>query len=379
MNWISKAAGALKGDDSSGQAFNLFCECGQQHQGVRRQKWQRIVCRACGGSLFVLQKDPYPPPKEKPQAKVSAPTEVEVEEDAPLEQAAVVEKRAAREAIARPKAFTSKDTAVRPHPEVVVAPSLAKPKQGGLKTFHVVLLLILGFASLTIYGAIRSSQKRKATGDLKESLDLIQDSIDKGAWVEARNHLEIAVRAMEILDRSEADIAPYRQQLRETTVMTSLSSQPISELLIEAEKAQSKGEEDLKQFQYKVQGQFLFVEGRAQRQFSDNASRVEHRIELPIAVGKAGLPAYVVLQSKELARFLDKQESADVIVAAKITAIHPTPQAWEILTETDSTVLWTNPQTYAGLGFSDSETNAAQESLDKQAASLGVSHVAKKE
>ena len=73
-NWISKATNAFQGDDSSSaQAFELSCDCGQKHSGIRRQKWQRIVCRSCGGSLFVLQRDPYPPPKERPEPRVSPP------------------------------------------------------------------------------------------------------------------------------------------------------------------------------------------------------------------------------------------------------------------------------------------------------------------
>lgn len=383
MNWISKAAGALKGDDSPGQAFNLFCECGQQHQGIRRQKWQRIVCRACGGSLFVLQKDPYPPPKERAEVKVAPPTEVEADDEIPLEQEAIVEKRAAREAITRPllkpKPSPGESTPAKPHPEVVAAPSLALPNKRLVKPFHIVILLILGIASLTVYGVMRSSQKRRATTDLKESLDGIQNSINTGAWVDARNQLEIAVRAMEILDRSESDIAPYRQQLRETTAMTSLASQPVSDLLSEADKARTGGEEELRQFQFKVRGQYLFVEGPAQRQIIDKAARVQHRVELPLGVGKQNLPVFVVLQSTDLARYLEKQETGDVIVAAKIVSMEPTPQAWEIRTEPDSVVLWTSSRTYEGMGFSKDEAAAVLDTLDKQAASLGVNHVAKKE
>lgn len=378
MNWISKAAGALKGDDSPGQAFNLFCECGQQHQGVRRQKWQRIVCRACGGSIFVLQKDPYPPPKERPEAKVAPPTAVEIEDEDAVEPEGIVDKRAQREAITRPRLKQKPPpTEAKPHPEVVAAPSLVQPKSRLFTPLRIVLLLILGIGSLTIYGVFRSSQKTRATTDLKGSLDGIQNSIDTGAWVDARNQLETAVRAMEILARSEAEIAPYRQQLKETTAMTSLASQPVSDLLNEADLARSSGEEALKQYQFKVRGQYLFVEGRAERQIADQTARVQHRIELPLAVGKQSLPAYVVLQSTDVARYLERQETGDLLVAAKIVSIDPSPQAWEIRTEPDSVVLWANTKTYEGLGFSQDDLAAVLDTLDKQAVSLGVKHAAK--
>jgi len=57
----------------------------------------------------------------------------------------------------------------------------------------------------------------------------------------------------------------------------------------------------------------------------------------------------------------------------------PTPQAWEIRTEPDSVVLWANTKTYEGLGFSQEDTAAVVDTLEKQAASLGVKHVAKQE
>jgi hypothetical protein len=387
MNWISKAAGALKGDDSPGQAFNLFCECGQQHQGIRRQKWQRIVCRACGGSLFVLQKDPYPPPKEHPAVKVAVPAEMGADEENAddeirLEQSAVIEKRGVREAVSRPrlksKGAANASNSAKPHPEVVAAPTLSVPNKRLLKPFHIVILLIVAIAGLTIYGTIRSSQKRRATTDLKDSVDGIQNSMNTGAWVDARNQLEVAVRAMETLDRSETDIAPFRQQLRETTAMTSLASQPVSELLDEAEKADSAGEEAFQQYQFKVRGQYLFIEGAAQRQITDTVARVQHRIELPMAVGNQSQHAFVVLQSTELARLLEKQDTGNVILAAKISSVEHTPVAWEIRTEPDSVVLWTSSQTFEGLGFSKDETQAVQETLDRQAASLGVKHDAQK-
>jgi hypothetical protein len=197
--------------------------------------------------------------------------------------------------------------------------------------------------------------------------------------VDARNQLENAVRAMEVLDRSETEIAPFRQQLKETTAMTSLASQPVSDLLNEADKARSSGEESLKQFQFKVRGQYLFVEGRAERQITDQTARVQHRIELPLVVGKQSLPAYVVLQSTDVARYLERRDTGELLVAAKIVSMDPTPQAWEIRTEPDSVVLWANTKTYEGLGFSQEDTTAVLDTLEKQAASLGVKHVAKQE
>lgn len=382
MNWISKAAGALKGDDSPGQAFNLFCECGQQHQGIRRQKWQRLVCRACGGSLFVLQKDPYPPPKIR--APIGRPTTpAEVEDEVPLENDAIVQKRAARAEVSRPKGLKASPRSTeaapsKPQPELIAAPATTPPRSSKKSSPLKYIVLLLGLVLVvTVYAMFRSSQKNRATADLRDSIDLIAGAIDRGAWVEARNLLEKAVHAMEILGRSEPEIAGHRQQLREVTAMTSLLSVPIQELLDEADAAHTKGEEELRQFQYKARGQYLFVEGLAERHTDDKSTRVQHRIDLPMSVGQKSMNAQVVLESASLAHLLAKQESRHVIVAAKIESIEPVGKTWEIHTETDSAVLWTSPKTFAGLGFSEPETEEVTDTLKQQAVSLGVSSDAK--
>ena len=62
--WLTKAAGAFRGEQPEQPApFEVVCQCGVQHSGVRRRKPQRIICRACGTALFVLPRDGYPPPQ----------------------------------------------------------------------------------------------------------------------------------------------------------------------------------------------------------------------------------------------------------------------------------------------------------------------------
>ena len=390
-NWISKATKALQGDDSSSpQTFELWCDCGQKHSGVRRQKWQRIVCRACGGSLFVLHRDPYPPPKERPEPRRDKPlsgTEVEDEAELapPVDEA--VDEYAVVEPPRRERPGPKIQPAERPKrtpATVVVAPSLAPPatQRGFWKPFRVIIAIIALLGSVTGYLVYQSSQRSAAERSLKDSIDKIKDSILRGEWVEARNQLAIAVAAVDRLGRDDDDAQRYRQQLRETTAMTSLLAQPLSDLLLEASQAESGGEAELAAFQFKVKDQWLFMEGQAEPLVSvKKSSRVQYRIPLPLMIGRDNLPVEVVIVSTELSRRMAKSESETVVMAVQIQSIQISEDqsTWQIVAKPESAVLWVYRQTYQGIGYTAGEADAVAATLTSQALSLGVKDDSKAE
>ena len=389
-NWISKAANAFKGDDSSSsQTFELWCDCGQKHAGVRRAKWQRIVCRACGGSLFVLQRDPYPPPKERAEPRVSssmedaAVPEEEEETSSPIDEYEVPEPP--RRETSRPKPLAAVDERPkRTLPPLVAAPSLSPAKSNGgfWKPFRIIMAVIALLGAVTGFMLYQSSQRSSAERALKDSIDQIKDAILHGEWVEARNQLSIAVKSVDRLGRDDDDAHRFRQQLRETTAMTSLLSQPLSDLLIEADKAKASGETELATFQFKAQGQWLFIEGQAEPMLSaKKTSRVQYRIPLPFTVGAENLPVEVVIVSSELSRLLAKSESESVVVAVQVQAIQPSEdqKSWQIVAEPESTVLWASRQMYLGIGYTAEEAEGVAATLARQAKSLGVTDAPKSE
>ena len=384
-NWISKATNAFKGDDeSSSQAFELFCECGQKHTGLRRAKWQRIVCRACGGSLFVLQRDAYPAPKEKPE---QLPGRAIVDDEVPVGEALEAEYEEAPEQPATfrlktpsPRALVEAES--RPKrpapPPLVAAPSLSPPSgQGGFwKTFRIILAVIAMLGGVTGFVLYRSSQRSTAERSLKDSIDKIKDALDRSDWTEARNQLEIAVKSNALLGREDGDAQRYRQQYDETRAMTGLLTQPLGDVLTEAEKALTAGENELAAFQFKVKGQWVILEGAAAPfEGGPKKSRLRYSISLPMNLGKAGLPVEVVIESTALSRLISKSQSESVVVAIPIDAIQMNTDrtSWQVIATPESAVLWTSRQTYLGTGFTTADADAVAATLDKQAQSLGVS------
>ena len=269
-------------------------------------------------------------------------------------------------------------------PAVVAAPSLTPRKAPGgfWKPFRVILAVIALLGLVTGYVMYQSSQKRLAERSLKDAIDKIKDALNQGQWVEARNQLSIAVTASDRLGREDADAQRYRQQLRETTAMTSLLSQPMSDLLTEAEAAEAVGEKELEAFQYKVKGQWLFIEGQAEPILSDKKkTRVQYRIPLPMTIGADNRTVEVVIVSAELSRLMAKSESVSVVLAVQIQALQPSKDksTWQILAEPESAVLWAYRETYQGIGYAAEDADAASATLTNQAKSLGVTDEPKTE
>lgn len=408
-HWISKVTGAFPGDGAAPQSFELYCDCGQKHSGVRRQKWQRIICRACGGSLFVLQKDPYPPPKDKPVARSAVPSPAlssqdeaaldDRQESSSHEKSSVEEQdeiflddelvdEVPHKSRRANKSKVSASRSANPHsrPEhhtakpVIQASKRLKPDSstGFWKPFRLILLAIGVLSVITTFFMFRSNQRKNAERQLAGAVDRIRDTLRDGQWVEARNQLETAVKAFDILGREGDDVKRYRQLLRETTAMTGLLTHPLSELLAEAEKASQSGDTALDQFQFKVKGQWIVIEGQAVKLAAlKSRSRVQYAVPIPITIGAENRPVDVVIESSDLARQMSKSESQPVVLAVQVEEFRPSQDGstWQVIAVPQSTVLWTSPETYVGIGYSSEDVMSVTSILQLQAQSLGVTHV----
>jgi len=262
---------------------------------------------------------------------------------------------------------------------VTAAPSLESrsPASGFWKPFRLILVAVVLLGGVTGFLVYRSSQRTSAEQSLKDSIDKIKVALQAGEWVEARNQLEIAVRSLDRLGRRNSDAIQYRQQLKETTAMTGLLSQPLSELLTEATQAQASGKKELATFQFKIKGQWLILEGQVESIANDpKSSRVQYRILLPLTTGKEDLPVEVVIVSTEMSHLMAKSEAdaEAVVVAIQIEAIQLSDDqsAWQIIAKPESTVLWTDRLTYLGIGYTPEDADSVSGTLIKQSKSLGV-------
>jgi hypothetical protein len=320
--WISKAANVFKRDVSeTPQPFEVHCECGQKHGGIRRSRQQHLVCKTCGSSLFVLPHDTYPPPhvpkssgkkrKRKPSASKPvedtldlAPTPViglEDEEESEAESGR--RSRRLNEVDPEQQSSTS-EVDDRPNIFVRLIHSFFSMVRGFVEVFwefwtpyRKLALLIACVLALTAYYSIHQSRLRSAVNVVKEELESGLADLNQTRWVEARQHFEIASNAVDLLDRDDLEANSIRQYHRETTALTRLTSISLIELAEIAENfyIENGAEGWQQEFERKYQTDWYIIEGYLRPTTDADAVSKGDLLELvfPIAVGNRQRPVDV--------------------------------------------------------------------------------------
>lgn len=350
--WFSKASNVFRrAAPEVEHPFELTCECGMVHQGMRRVRHQRIVCRDCGTSHFVLPRDAYPAPREararpKPAPEplpVLAPVE-EKPVDLPVERTSTNGTKTA----ARPKKGKEKPVEKKSAPEFLVL--------SDRKRFWTPLRFVsLGIAAALVSIAFILVQKQRrdwATRELREAGDSALAAVKSGEWSKARDEFQRAVRAIDILGRETPSARRYRQGLRETNALTGLNSESLSELLASAEKKAGKPEEWQDEFNVRFRGSWVVFESLLKRVETDEGEE-EWRVDYPNRVGSEGRK--VVIRA-DLAGFDSLKgivPEQPVVFAAQLESctLSKSKKQWDITLRPDSGFLWADPQTYGGLGF----------------------------
>src|SRR5690242_8175888 len=77
--WLNKASSVFRRSQPDVEhPFAVPCECGLIHRGMRRNRSQKIVCRECGSTRFILPKDAYPAPRDRPREPAPPPAALPV-------------------------------------------------------------------------------------------------------------------------------------------------------------------------------------------------------------------------------------------------------------------------------------------------------------
>ncbi len=267
--WLASFRPADEDRASVPQPFELSCECGQRHSGLRRRMHQRIVCRACGAALFVLPKDPYPNPSPPKVKKSKRADEVPVGDDPVGDES---EPRQPRDTLPPPGGVRARRTrrrrerggrepsdpvadAANKAAEAVasaasatgrtarsaaqgVSSGFASAVRGFLQWWTPLKLTALAMVIIitgTIYWTVVTSKISSAERSLNPAVEAGYAALDDGDLLVAETELAAAVRALDILQRDDNHARTVRQTYREVRAINHLLSDPLVQLLEEAE------------------------------------------------------------------------------------------------------------------------------------------------
>ncbi len=373
--WISKAANVFKRDVSeTPQPFDVHCECGQKHAGVRRARHQHLVCKACGASLFVLPHDTYPPPhipktsekkkrkrKKTPLASLE-PIDLSSEPVlAPTERSHPDRRRKSEDLN-----VTKSEVEIKPFFLVRIWIWFRELVSGFWSVFwqfwtpyRKLALVIFCFVALTGFYSIRQGRLRNNATVVKTKLDEGLAAMDNENWVDARRHFERATESVDYLNRDDIEANTIRQYFRETTALTRLTSTTLFEVMEDAESYYVKHGADKweKRFQTRYNSDWHIIEGyvRPANDKTALANGFDLELVFPLSVGKKQRQVNFQINFK-LAEHLpkisnngghDDGNGVFSVFAAQLKDCFIGPDGtWIVRLNPDSCFFWVNPQTY---------------------------------
>lgn len=406
-NWFGSSAGLLKGRaPDAPQPFEIDCECGQRHTGLRRQHHQRIICKSCGSAIFILPKDVYPASSESPpvnSAKVWSDeaydnenvfdeTEAEVDDAPP---------KAKRKTAAKPEKKSSPPaatTTAKSPPQELPAPKPARPKrakpQGPLITpLRLVAGAMLVIVAVTAFFVVRNQRLEDAKRRLAQSIEQFNEAVTERDWPMARNRINEVVECLDILDRHDMVALRHRQFHREIKAMNDLASSSLFDILEESDANEARNPNDWQAtFNSHHAGRWLVMELPARRgepikredEDSDAAAvtepelpQFEYEFSFPISVGHKNRFVDIDLEILALDKLAWEDTGRSVVVAAQLSSMQLAADGshWTVTFEPSTAFLWANTETYEGVGFEFSEWNPRAELealLAEQAVAIGI-------
>ena len=224
--WLSRAKEALGGREAeiAPEPIEISCLCGVKVQATRHPTFQRILCKGCGESFFLLPQDVYPRPvmkvrKLKPPKSTKTATSKSSDKSEPVSQPA-----------ARPESAESR----------INIPAMLTAAGARIQTqftpLRLIVLSLLAVIGLTGWWQWNRAARSAADRDFKTACDAGMADLQKSDYVGATQHFSRASAAADILHRTDAAAQQARQRFRQLTVLNSLVTRSVLEM-IEAARA----------------------------------------------------------------------------------------------------------------------------------------------
>lgn len=230
--WLSRAKEALSGRavETAPEPVELPCPCGRKIEAIRRDNFQRVLCKSCGEAFFVLPIDVYPRPVLK-KARQAKPGKTSASAKSVTSKGTNANSADAAEAVASAPLF---DIArhVRNFAHTVLTQFTA------LRLIVMSLMLVLG---LTGWWQFSRASRSRAEIDFKTAVDAGQAALLKKDFVSALQEFARAGKAADVLQRQDSIAEQARQRQRELSAVTSLMQRSLSEILDAAQAARQKG------------------------------------------------------------------------------------------------------------------------------------------
>lgn len=362
--WLTRATDALRGEkDPEPQPFELDCDCGTRHSGVRRRKYQRIICRSCGSALFVLPYNSYPPPlAPQPKKKRKRKRQKSSGDTAGGVMSAEAAVTAGRALASRAVTGVSEASAQVAARTTAAGRGLGHRVSASGKAvvrfwtpFRLVLLGMCVVIGATAFLTLHSRSDDAAITRLKQSEEAGREALGAGDVPAACEQFEVAVAALDQLGRQTDPLAcDIRQLYRETKAMRDLLPSSVFKVVNEADEALDDGQLDEfdQQFRLRDRHRWIVLEGPVTR-VGGSTEGGHYRIDVPAALGDHARTVVIAgrLPALDVLKFRDSRR--EVILAGQLRSCELSGDrlSWVLRLEPETAFLWSNVQNYTALGL----------------------------
>lgn len=384
--WISKAKNVFQRDVvEAAQPFEISCQCGQKHAGLRRAHHQHLTCRVCGVAIFVLPRDVYPPPVENPQVKVrplagvsakevsanEVDTATEIPSAAPLSLPPVPRKksRPANQTSRRAGASKGRKASTQSPAAAATSPRPAwfRPLlirswnswRGFWTPFRLVLACIGGLLLATAGYSVHRAALSRAAAIVVEKTESGRQHLEQKKWLAARDDLQQSARALDLLGRTDPEAQSIRQDFHESQALSRLSREGVFDILTAAasHEPEKAGEPWERVFARQYHGDWIVLDAEVRRRVirDKKVERSESYVDLQWSPDGKAPTARIRADLPVLEAMIPAGGSARIIFAAPLEAcVHPADgQGWELVLDGAQGFLWARPERYRELGFAD--------------------------
>lgn len=412
-NWLDKALG--RGQPATPVAvvpFEIRCDCGAPLTGVRAQRFKRAICAQCGEAHFILPVNQYaesertyfaadPPPEPSPLTEPESRDPLSTDlyrishpyVDRGPDAASAIEPACGNDDTAdiagpSPQKSCRQDShrtirparaagSSRPRPTGMIEAATAGRRWGA--TSRRVAAAATGFLLLVLATAlwtVRNQAIDQAELQLTAATDAGKESLAGGDFLEARQHLQKALEALDTIGAGDEQIAPIRRLWLEAHVATNLVDASIEDMIDAARDARKLDPADWQdQFDVRYGGRWLLIDISPVE--TVQVQRVDDPDEPPIAETRLVYPWTVdgfPIHFAGLQNLLSPGRARLVVAGRLLSAtFDDDSQAWVIRMDPAESFLWTQFDILLHLGFTREGDEPLRQLLNQQRSRSGSS------
>ena len=353
-NWLGKATAALTREpDGAPPSFAVTCECGQQHEGLRKSRSQRIICQTCGTPLFVLPRDAYPPPapRKKNRRRSGPPKGPQLPPVADL--VAVVLHSSTKAAVRVGSSVQRRGRAAQSS-MIVTSKRLMSWFRSQLTPFRIVLTFVAATIAVTSMWSRHTWTLEQASRAYQAESEQAQQALEAGDLALAQTHFAQAADAADRLKLVDAQASELRQSARETTVLTRLSPESLYDMVLEAERLVTRQDVTAweEAFRARYRDAWVILDATIARR-SQTAGGGDTRVVFPVTVGQSDREIDILANLRAFDELANLDQPRQVIFAAQIQncSLAPDRTKWVVELGPETGFLWGGLTTLKAAGF----------------------------